>query len=128
MESTAEDIMNFYIEDGVLFGEYQQEFTMDFPTAKLLLEGREKVQNGRMYPGFFNFGKVQYADKETREFLITRGCETLTAAAFFTKNIAFIMFLNSVVEIYRPHMPLRVFSDRKKAINWLKKYRVAASL
>lgn len=114
--------LNFYIKDGILFGECCKPFTMDLPTARILLENRLKLNKGKSYPAFFDFGTVEHSDSETRDFLLNEGSELLSAAAFITTNPAFRIFLNSVFLIYKTRMPMRVFSTKEKAVIWLKQY------
>lgn len=122
MENEKKVPVNFYIKDGILFGEYCEQFTMNLSTAERLLESRLKINQGKAYPAFFDFGRVEYSDKETRDFLLGRGTELLIATAFITKNPAFRIFLNSVVMVHKPKMPLRVFSTKEKAVEWLKQF------
>jgi hypothetical protein len=123
-EINKECPLHFYIKDGVLFGECCKPFTMDLPTANLLLESRLKVNKGKTYPAFFDFGTVEHSDSETRDFLLTRGTELLSACAFITTNPAFRIFLNSVFLLYRTRVPMRVFSTKEKAVVWLKEYTI----
>lgn len=116
------ELVKFYIKDGVLFGEQQSSFSMDLDIAKTLIEIRLKINKGNSYPAFFNFSKLEYINKDAREFMINKGSEGLIAVAFFSTNNASRMIINAFLVVYQPKIPTKMFGNKEKALIWLQQY------
>jgi hypothetical protein len=65
--------------------------------------------------GFFSLTKDARAYCATKEHLDNVVCQ-----AFFTKNVSLLLICEVYVKINKPVVPTKFFSNREKAVAWLK--------
>ena len=116
------DYMDYQIIDGIMVCELKQKVLIDMPIAIALVEARLETCDGKRYPTIFNYDNFNYAGKDVRDFMNTKGLEGMSAGAIFTNSFAVKTFFNFFLSVTKPLIPAKVFTDREKAINWLKQY------
>jgi hypothetical protein len=114
--------VSIYIEGGILFLVPHIELKLDLETAKYLVKKRLDFCDGKSYPSLFEYHKIKYTAKEAREYLAKEGGGGITAVAFYTPNLASRVIINSYLMIYPPDVPAKFFSNRERAIKWLKQF------
>jgi hypothetical protein len=118
----VENDVEIYIENGILFFIAKKEVNYDLDTVKLYVKRRLEICNGDSYPSFFDLADSKYATPEAREYLTNEGAKGVSAAAFFTKNIASRLFINSYLMIHKPALPTKMFSNKSAAAQWLRQF------
>jgi hypothetical protein len=119
----ANEIVNIHIENGILFIFAPNKFKFDLNAAKFITEKRLELCNGKSYPTLIDYGEnSRYASLEARKYFTDEGEENISAAAFIACSIATRAFISSYLMIHKPGMPAKVFSNREKAIKWLKQF------
>jgi|SRR6185437_2521033 len=101
----------------------KENVTLD---VELLLEIKNVSENNHPHPksciliegvGFFN------VEKEVRELGAEKGfSERAMAVAVFTKNPSLLLIGELYNKINKPAVETKMFTDRKKAKDWLKSY------
>jgi len=110
-------------EDGILFMTYKKE-QIDLPYAKSVVESRLQVSNGKAYPVFVDLNKVKSTSKDARGYLAgNEAAHLISASALWGMNELIKMLSNFYLSLNKPDVPVRFFSDKQKALEWLKKYK-----
>ncbi len=115
--------IDIYIEDGILFVRANSKFVFDVNAAKAITKKRVEVCNGKPFPTLFDYGEnSRYASLEARKYFTNNGEEYISAAAFYTCDIASRLFINSYLMVHQSIVPNKVFSNKTAAIKWLKQF------
>ena len=118
-----DNIVDLYIEGGILFVIANNKFYFDLNAAQSITKKRLEICSGKSYPTFFNFGEnSRYASLQARNYFTNEGEKNLLAAAFIVNNVASKIFIHSYLTVHKPSVPTKVFSDEAGAINWLKQF------
>ena len=112
-------------ENGILVGVYKP-IVIDIDGAKVVVKDRKKASDNELMPILVDGRKVKEITKEARDYFGSKeGSELLSAAAILVDSTLTTFLANFVLKISfrKQNIPMQVFNDRKKAINWLKQYR-----
>jgi hypothetical protein len=128
--SSTREIANEYIaysfENEILYAKFLNNVAIDLGAAKKIFHYRMDFTGGRSFPILVDSTGIKSTTKEARDFLSSdeaRAGVKATAiliSGYLSSAIA-NFFLN--VTVKKPLVPTRIFSDRQKAINWLKQYK-----
>ena len=122
----SSEYVTMTFRDGILEGRYADLAVIDLEAAKLIVEQRKKATNYQVSPILIDGRKLKSIDKPARDYFASEaGSELLTAAALladsaFTKHIG-NFFLR--ISFRKQKIPIQLFTDREKAIEWLKQFR-----
>ena len=117
------NIIDIYIEDGILFVIANNKFLFDINAAKSITKKRLETCNGKPYPTLFDYGEnARYASLEARKYFTNNGEEYISAAAFYTNDTASRLFINCYLMVHQPNVPNKVFSNKTGAIKWLRQF------
>ena len=112
----------YEIKNGILFTTLIQEIIIDMAAAEVIVRERLELCDGKNYPSLFEFDKFKHADKKVRNYMNTEGLKGIKAGAILTTSLMVKTFMNFYLDISKPDIPAKVFSDREKAITWLMQY------
>ena len=115
----------YWIENGVLFLVYKPRLVLTIEVAKKIVEDRLKVSNGISRPMFLDARNFLSTNRETMRYYKTREvvqCVTAGAGLLGTQLgwLAGSIFL----ALEKPLIPSKLFTDEKKALEWLEKYKL----
>lgn len=118
------EIVNIYFKDGIIFASYQPKLAIDLETAKKTSMYRKQISDKRgpipVLADIRNLGKVT---DEAREWLATdEANELIPAMAILTNNPIQNLLANFYLMLSKPPMPTKLFTDKEKALRWLKLY------
>lgn len=110
------------IKDNILVGTYKKNLRINLEIARAIVHARKSFTS-RPMPSLIISQGVISMDKPAREYLAsaeaTRG---LTAAAIIVHS-AFSSFLgNFFLAVNKTVLPVKIFTDIRKAENWLGQY------
>jgi hypothetical protein len=117
---TENDFFRYWEEDDVICYLYKAKI-IDLEIAKLGVDLRLKVSNHKKCVMYVDMSNVSAVTREARSYYTSPEATQLIAAtavftpSFVTKTIA-TFFLN----FNRPPLPFKIFSNKEKAIEWLK--------
>ena len=117
-----EEPIKIYIKDEIVHGEATVPFIMDLGTAKKLVNIRLNLSDSKSYPILVDYSKMMNITKDAREYLIKEGSEGVTAGAFITTTVVSRIWINLFITMYRPPQPTKVFTNKQKAVDWLKQF------
>jgi len=108
------------LKDGIIIAQFKPDLKIDLKMAKEMVRDRIEFQRGVEYPVLIHFTTYE-ADKEARDYMNIEGLELISKGAFFTDSILTTMFVNFYLKVYKPKVPTKMFTNKEKAIAWLKK-------
>ncbi len=115
--------LNLTIESDILIGTYKDDIHITLSMAKDIVNNRLLFTEKKKMPCLIISKGVVSIEKSAREFLAsTEGTEGLTASAIYVKS-SFSSFLgNFFIIVNKTEIPVKLFTDLKKAKKWLTKY------
>jgi len=117
---TQNDFAEFWIEDGVLFFVYKRGAEIDLDAAKQIVDDRLRIQDNRAYPVFCDICGLRSVDKQARDYLAKEGSRLVTIVATYTDAPVAKVIFNFYLTISRPAVPTRMFTDKRKALEYLR--------
>ena len=104
----------------VLEATYKPGPKIDLAAAKIILNERLEFTEGKAVPVLVVDSGLVSMDKNARDFLSSNdGIKGIRASALISNSKVNSMLVNFVLKISRPNLPVKVFTDRQAAINWL---------
>ena len=97
---------------------------IELSDAVLIVEAMGKLGAGKKFPVLIDSGEFTSIDKEVRIFSASAECNIYTlvdAIAYY--SLAQKLIADFYVRHNKPVVPTQVFSDKTKAIQWLKTFR-----
>lgn len=118
------DFCRMWISNGILHGEYKPELVMNVEIAKQMVNHRLKVSNGVSHPMLLDVRNLVSTDRTTMKYYKTKEVvQYVTAAAIITGNSITSLAGNIFLTLEKPLIPTKLFTDEKKALEWLEKYK-----
>lgn len=114
------DYAEIWIEDGIVFNIYKPNLVLTLDVAKLLVEDRLKVSNGVSRPLFADISELVSVDRNARRYLSREGGKLVDAGAFLVTSPISKFAGNIFMKIDKPSVPMRLFTSKERAIDWLK--------
>jgi len=119
IKEVENDFMKFWIEDGILYSQFKKPTTINIEKIKALIDLRTEISDGKKQYWCYDFNGIKSYDKEARDYAEIYGQEYLYAcAAVFNSHIAKFT-LNTFMRLKKPLIPLKGFTKKNEAINWL---------
>jgi hypothetical protein len=113
--------VRFEFDDDVLVATYKKGRTITLDIAKDIV--RERITFTEHQPArvlLIDRG-VSSFDKSARDFLASpEGTQLIKAAAILCESPATAMIGNFFVKVSKPSIPVRLFTNRERAIGWLR--------
>lgn len=105
--------------DGIIVCILESE-TVDLSIAKMAVAHRVKLFGDKDYPILVSVKNVKYITKEARDYLASKeGCNKIKAGAILIDSIVMSVIANFFLQISKPLVPTKLFTDRVRAIEWL---------
>ncbi len=111
--------------NGVIEAEYSPVY-INLEIAKDVLETRKAFTTEKSLPMLLNGIGIKGIDKEARDFFSEpSGSEGLTATALLVKSRLDTFFANFLIKvnISKSNIPIKLFTDKQEALNWLEQYK-----
>jgi hypothetical protein len=115
-------------DDGIIHIHLKANTEIELSDAVLIVEAMGKLGGGKKFPVLIDAGEFVSIDKEVRVFSASTESNLYTLAdaiAFY--SLAQKLIADFYVKHNKPAVPTRVFSDKDKAVQWLKTFRKSYS-
>lgn len=112
--------------DGVLEGKYNDNIFVDIDVAKMIIEQRKKASNYQTIPILVDAIKIKGLTKEARNhFGSEEGYDLLSAAAILTDSVLSTFIVNFFIKVnlQKASIPVKMFTNKEKALKWLNQYK-----
>lgn len=104
----------------ILEATYKHGPKIDLASAKTILQERLEFTKGKSVPVLVIDSGLVSMDKNARDFLSSNeGIKGIRASALISTSIVNSMLVNFILKISRPELPVKVFTKRDEAMNWL---------
>lgn len=113
------NIIKFYITDGILYSEYKERTDVDEDAAKSVIELRHKISNGINQYWCMDIRGVKMFGKQARDYVDIHGQDFLYACAVLVHSHLTKFMVNTYLKLKPPKVPMRVFTNKEDAVNWL---------
>lgn len=110
------------LKGGILFCEYKEDI-IDLSKAKKIIVDRHSYTNGVSFPALIKSMNKIEIDKSARSFFKSEeSSQGLTAIALMSTNSYSLIMMNFMIRLYRPSIPIKMFTNQEKAIEWLSNF------
>ena len=118
------DYAEMWIEDGVIYEIFKPGTELELLDLRILVSDRLKVSNGRMMPSYVDMRQLVYMDLAAIDYSASHEATAyLSAISFHLDNIMNRFFFNIYQELYTPAIPVKPFTSRVKALEWLEHFK-----
>lgn len=112
------------MDEGILHIHLKTGCEIELSDAILIVEAMGKLGEGEKFPVLIDAGEFTSIDKEVRIFSASAESNIYTLAdAIAYYSLAQKLIADFYVKHNKPVVPTQVFSDKDKAIQWLKTFR-----
>lgn len=109
-------------EDGILFCKYIKGLHVTLEIAKQSVETRFSLQKGEICRLLVDMRGIKSVTREAREYLGTVGASRMKAGALIVGSFLNSSIGNVFLLFEKPPVPVKLFRNREKAVEWLKSY------
>jgi hypothetical protein len=109
-----------WIEDGILFIKYKEGVVLNIEAARIVVDAILLLLNGAKLPCYCDITGLKEADKMARDFISQSVDKFLTKLAFITGNNVSNVIGGFFIEVNKPPIQTRVFTDKQSALEFLR--------
>lgn len=118
------EYVEMWIEDGILFSIHSKKVAINLEIAKICVEDRLKVSEGRTMPILTDGRYVKAIDKAARDYLSNGDAiKGVSAGALIVRNEIQRLLGSVFISINEPPLPTKLFTNIDSAVVWLKNFR-----
>lgn len=119
------EFCEYWIDDhGVVHEIFKDSFKrLNLEVAKVITIDRLKVSNGVARPLYVELGKATRMDRVANRYLSTgEAMNCLTATGILVRDQIEKVGANLYTGLFTPSVPTKFFTDKDKALAWLRNY------
>lgn len=110
-------------DDDISWLVFLPESEVEEDDASEIIRTAEQTFVGEAYVVLADIRLMKSISNEARTYLASQQAEQLHAAvAILVESMATRLIANFFINFHKPGRPTRIFSDERKAVEWLKKY------
>ena len=113
------DFIKFWMEDNILHSEFKMPVIIDIEKIKELIDLRTEISAGKNQYWCYDFNGIKSYDIHARNYADKNGQEHLYGCAVILNSHLSRFILNVFIELKKPIVPLKGFTKKSEAINWL---------
>jgi hypothetical protein len=115
------EYVRFEWEDDILVATYKKGKKVDLQAAQQIVRDRIDYTGGVPVLVLLCNQGVISIDKEARAYLSSPdGIQGIKAAAILSDTAATAIIGNFIIQVNKPHIPVRLFINRERAVGWLR--------
>jgi|SRR6185437_11602490 len=114
-----------WLEDGIITVHYKENAVLDLPLLKTIVKQRMELAENLPRPILLEPSKGLYFTKEAKVYGAKKEALQLTTAwGILDSKTVLMISINSFLIFYRPPVPVKIFTKKEKALEWLNKYQL----
>lgn len=117
------ELIRFQIVDDILFSQFKSPIDINKDRVMELIELRHTISQNKKQYWCCDFTGLKSYTQEAHNYAGTYGQELLHACATVVDPQMNKFIANFFMVIKLPRVPMRVFADKKEAVNWLKELK-----
>jgi hypothetical protein len=115
---------HYSIEDGIGIVTWNDNLVISIDMAKAMVEERIEVFNGKVLPFIIDIRELSSIDTLSRQYFAgERSITGVKAGALLIDSLISKLAGNIYVKVDKPRIPVRLFTNKDKAIKWLQQYK-----
>ncbi len=114
------------IKDDILYFTYLPGVVITSDIAKEIVKERLEYVEGIKYPVLVMGEGLRSMDKQARDYFSNEGIRDILAGALLVNSVYTEFFGNFFLRITKPAIPAKIFTDEKKALEWLQQFKPQA--
>jgi hypothetical protein len=119
MKEVENDFVKFWIEDDILYSQFKKPIDGSVDDIKAIIDLRHEISDDKNYYWCYDFNGIKSYNKEARDYADNYGQENLKACAVILNSHITKFILNTFMMLKKPVVPLRGFTKKSDAVNWL---------
>ena len=113
--------VEIWIEDGIIFEVFKPGTVINLEAGRKVVADRLKVSDHTTMPLFVDIRQLLSINKETRRYMASKeALHYLSDGAFLVKSTINRLAFNAFQVLSNPPIPTKGFTNKEKALNWLK--------
>lgn len=117
------EFIKFWIEDEILYSQFKKETEGTIESIKSIIDLRTEISSGEKQYWCYDFNGIKSYNKEARDYADQYGQDHLYACAVVLNSHVTKFILNSFMLLKKNTVPLKGFTKKKDAVNWLKELK-----
>ena len=115
----------YLFEDGIMHVTWHQGIVINLDAAKEMVEERIKLCKEKTTPILVDINGMAFIDTVSRKYFASEQATVgVTAGALLVGSLISRLAGNVYITVDKPPLPIKLFTDKTKAIKWLKKYSI----
>jgi len=114
--------VTMWIEGPIMYAKYVDDLHLSLDVAKTCVEGRIFFSKGKSFPLLVDMTGIKSTTREARQYMASIGATLVTAGALITGSPVSRTIGNIFLKIDRPPVPVKLFTSKEKAREWLVQY------
>ncbi len=117
------DVVEGYMLDGIIVASFKVKI-FDLDAAKIAVKERIDACKGESYPLLVDARDVSSITKEARDYFASpEGTVLISASALVLDSVLNRFLGNFFLQINKPKVPLRLFTNIEDAVKWLQQFK-----
>ena len=115
---------HYSIEDGIAIIKWNDNLVISIDIAKEMVEERIGIFSEKKMPFVIDIRELSSIDTTSRKYFAgERSIMGVTAGAILVDSLISKLAGNIYITVDKPQIPVRLFNDERKALNWLKQFK-----
>ncbi|RVT73155.1 hypothetical protein EOD40_14955 [Flavobacterium sufflavum] len=119
MKEVENDFIKFWIEDGILFSQFKKITNGNLENIKAIIDLRHEISDGKKQYWCYDFNGIKSYEKDARDYADQYGQDYLYVCAVVLNSHITKFILNTFMMLKNPVVPLKGFTKKEDAVNWL---------
>ncbi len=128
MAKLANEFMQFWVADGILFSKFTHKTNFDLDIIKELIEMRHSISNNLNQYWCYDVREASGFPKECREYADKYGQDFLSACALIINSHIQKFLFNAYQKLNKSKIPFKAFTNEEKAVEWLNELKAQNKL
>jgi hypothetical protein len=119
MEELENDFIKFWFENGILYSQFKKMTDGTLENIKEIIDLRHQISDDKKQYWCYDFNGIKSYDKLARDYAEKNGQEHLYGCAILLNSHITKFILNTFMTLKKPVVPLKGFTNKRDAVNWL---------
>lgn len=106
------------------YTQFKPNTVLDLEAAKKIIHDAVTLAGDHTYPVLTDIREMPPHNKEVRNYFANEGSESACANAILVSNSISRILANFFLNINKPSIPTRIFTDSAKAVKWLEMFPI----
>jgi hypothetical protein len=122
MRVIEDETGKFFIEDGIVHCIFPKDMLVDLEGVKKGIRNRIEISEGQSRPVLLFAHGVKYWTRDAKKYSMTEKEAKLfmSSCAIVVDSLALRISVNWAITFFPSGIPMKAFSDKNKALAWLK--------